>query len=466
MKKLFLAAIAIALVIVGSTGCFGGDAAPPGTEATDNNPDGSSAEASENTSEGGNTDTTVNRTSDNVLFFYTAQNKIYEEEENFEKLIGQYIRKKFPDIQIKHVHWNDGTRYEDLIAKGTIPDIVLEQVRRNTTRMIVRFGMEYDMSDLIKKYNFDTGALDPAMLGVSKLASDGKLYSLPFENDEFVLVYNKDIFDKYGQDYPHVGMTYEEAYELAKTMTRQDGDVTYKGWQQHPSHYMMYNQLSEPALDPNDDKASLTTDTWVKIVDNMRRFYEIPGNQFTSTSEFPRGRMAVSVDTLENVTKWSREYPDLNFSFGAVPVFPEAPNSKYMPNLNGLFITKQSNKKDLAFQVISYLLSEEVQMARAKDALIGPMMNETVVQAFAQNVPELQGKDVQNVFALKPAVPKARKPGLTFINPNVWGVFQNHIFEESKDTPTALRLIEEAMTQQIDETIQLKEAGGDWWKYQ
>ena len=461
MKRWFVTLTALATILVGTAGCFGGGAAPTGTGTAEN---GGEAEGGA-TAEGGDA-AAVNSTPDNVLFFYTAQNKIYEEEENFERLIGQYIRKKFPDIEIKHVHWNDGTRYEDLIAKGTIPDIVLEQVRRNTTRMIERFGMEYDMSDLIKKYNFDTSVLDQAMLENSKMASGGKLYSLPFENDEFVLVYNKDIFDKYGQDYPHVGMTYDEAYELAKTMTRQDGDVTYKGWQQHPSHYMMYNQLSEPALDPNEDKASLTTDTWVKIVDNMRRFYDIPGNQFTSTSEFPRGRMAVSVDTLENVTKWSREYPDLNFAFGAVPVFPDAPNSKYMPNLNGLFITKQSNKKDLAFQVISYLLSEEVQLARAKDALAGPLMNETVVQAFAQNVPELQGKDVHNIFALKPAVPKTRKPGLTFVNPNVWGVFQTHIFEESKDTPTALRLIEEEMNKQIEETVQLKEAGGDWWKYQ
>lgn len=460
MKKWIVSTLIIVLALWALTACTSDGTPSPSPT------DGGGVNAPENSPDTPDNNTPDNTAADNVLFFYTAQNKIYESEENFERLIGQYIRQKFPDIELKHVHWNDGTRYEDQIAKGTIPDIVFEQVRRNTTRMVDRFEMTYDLSDLIKKYNFDTSKLDPGSMEVIKIASDGKLYSLPFEMDEFALVYNKDLFDKYGVDYPEVGMTYDEAYELAKTMTRQDGDITYKGFQQHPSHYMMYNQISESPFNLNEDKASLTTDTWVKLVDNIKRFYDIPGNQFTSTANFPKGQMAMSVDTIENIVKWAAEYPDLNFDFAAVPVFPEAPTSKYQPNLNGLFITEQSNKKDLAFQVIAHLLSEEVQIARAKDAIISPLNSEAVNQAFAQNVTQLQGKNIQNLFALQTAVPKARQPGLTFINPPLAEVIQQHIFLESKDTPTALRLVEEKMNQHIEETRQLKEAGGDWWKWQ
>ncbi|WP_199614073.1 ABC transporter substrate-binding protein [Paenibacillus alkalitolerans] len=452
-KSFILAArtslLALAVIV---SGCFGGSNQTAGD---------SGGEASEDES-----GTVINNTPEDELFFYTAQNKIYEEEENFEKLIGQYIRKKFPDIKIKHIHWNDGTRYEDLIAKGTIPDIVLEDVRRNTTRLIGRFKLEHDMSDLIKKYNFDSSVLSPAAMQAVANASNGGTYSLPFEINDYVLVYNKDIFDKFGEDYPESGMTYDEAYELAKKLSRQDGDITYKGYQQHPSHYMQFNQLSAPALHPEEDRAYITTDTWMKLVNNIRRFYDIKGNQFTSTTYFPQGKMAMSVDVVENVVKWAREYPDLNFDFAAVPVFPESPGSKYQPNMNGLFITNQSNKKDLAFQVIAYLLSEEVQMERAKQGVVSPMNSEQVVQVFGQNVPELQGKSVQNIFALQHAVPAPRKPGLTFIDPKVAQIFQPLIFEESKDNVTALRIVEEEMNRQIDETKLLKEAGGDWWKWQ
>ncbi|MBW7458859.1 extracellular solute-binding protein, partial [Paenibacillus sepulcri] len=403
---------------------------------------------------------------DNELFFYTAQNKTYEDEASFDRLIGQYIRKKFPDITLKHVHWNDGTRYEDLIAKGTIPDIVLEETYRNTHRMIEKFGLEYDMSDMVKKYNFDIKQLDPGSMEKTKTASDGKLYALPFELNDYVLVYNKDLFDKYGVDYPKDGMTYDEIYALAQKMTRQDGDITYKGYQQHPSHYMYYNQLSEPVLDPNEDKGDLDSPEWLKIVNNIRRFYEIPGNQFTTTTDFPKGQMAMSVDVIENVLNWSVDYPDLNFDIASVPVFPEAPAYKYQPNANGLFITKESKHKDLAFQVIQYLLSDEVQEARSRDALISPLNSEAVQQAFAQNIPQMKDKHTAGIFALKSAMPASRKPGLTFINPPVQQVFQPNIFDQSKDSSTALRVVNEMIDKQLAETKAAVEAGGDGTQYQ
>ncbi|MFC5653633.1 ABC transporter substrate-binding protein [Paenibacillus solisilvae] len=427
----------------------------------------------ESVNEGGNQVTSETGTGnsgstsdDNVLFFYTAQNKTYEDEANFDRLIGQFIKKKFPDITLKHVHWNDGTRYEDLIAKGTIPDIVFEETYRNAHRMIEKFDLEYDMSELIKKFNFDTSVLDQGSLERIKTASNGKIYALPFEQSDFVLVYNKDIFDKYGLDYPKDGMTYDQAYELTKKLTRQDGDITYKGYQQHPSHYMYYNQLSEAVLDPNEDKGDLDTDSWLKIVNNIRRFYEIPGNQFITTGDFPKGQMGMSVDVIENVLKWSQDYPDLNFDISSVPVFPEAPNNKYQANVNGLFITKQSKHKDLAFQVIQYLLSPEVQEARAKEGIISPLNDSKVQEAFAQNVPQLKDKHTAGIFALKSAMPAPRKPGLTFINPPVQQVFQPNIFEQSKDSATALRVVNEMINKQLAETKAAVEAGGDGTQYQ
>ncbi|MGG4035994.1 extracellular solute-binding protein [Paenibacillus cisolokensis] len=463
MKRMFKTAFLILAALTLLVGCTGNGGDPPDTggQTGDTGDNGQSGQTNETppANGGGSSD-------DNTLFFYTAQNPVYEDEANFERLIGQFIRKKFPDIELKHVHWNDGTRYEDLIAKGTIPDIVFEQVRRNTARMIKKFEMEYDMSDLIKQYNFDTSKLDQASMEVIKVASDGKLYSLPFELSDFVLVYNKDIFDKYGIDYPKDGMTYDQAYDLAVKLTRQDGDITYKGYQQHPSHYMMYNQLSEPALDPNEDKGALDSETWLKIVNNIRRFYEIPGNQFTTTGDFPKGQMAMSVDVLENVLKWSVEYPDLNFDMASVPVFPEAAGAKYQPNLNGLFITKQSTKKELAFEVIQYLLSEEVQIERAKEAIIGPLDTPAVREAFAQNIPQMSSKHTDALFALKSAVPAPRKPGLTFINPPIAQVFQPNIFEQSKDSATALRIVNEAINKALAETKAAIEAGGDGTVYQ
>ncbi|MGG4036011.1 extracellular solute-binding protein [Paenibacillus cisolokensis] len=396
---------------------------------------------------------------DNELYIFTAWPAFYVDEAIFEKQVGQFIKKKFPDITLKHVAWNDGSRYEDLIAKGTIPDIIFDDVGRNTYRQVRRFKLEYDMTKLIKKYNFDTSKLNPADMQYSINTSDGKLYSLPFNTNDYVLVYNKDLFDKFGVDYPKDGMTWDEAYELAKRLTRQEGDMTYKGFQMNPAHYMRFNQLAEPALDPNEDKASMVSDNWLKIVDNIRRFYEIPGNQLVKTHQFAQGNVAMIIDSLENAMEVIAQNPDINFDVSAVPVFPEAPKSKFQPSTNGMFITNQSDNKDLAFQVIAYLLSPEVQTELSRQGVV-PVLNDPEVRAaYGQGIPEWQGKHVQSIFYLDGAKPPARKPNLTYVYANtdlVW----NSISQESKDSQTALRIANEAMDKAIQETKAIESEGG------
>ncbi|UUZ96485.1 extracellular solute-binding protein [Paenibacillus sp. P25] len=428
----------VALAVSAASGC---ESAPAGTElnpAADNPP----------------------KAAENELFIFTAWPAFYVKEDIFEKQLGQLVKQKFPDIKLKHVHWdNPGRRYEDLIAAGTIPDIVFDEVRRNTYRQVRRFDLQYDLTDMIKKYNFDTSKLNPADMQHVINSSDGKIYSPPFNSNEWVLLYNKDVFDKFGVEYPKPGMTWDEAYEKAKKLTRQEGEITYKGFQMNPAHYMKFNQLSEPALDPNEDKASMVSDGWVKVVDNIRRFYDIPGNQLVKTNGFSKGNIAMMIDSLENSVKLINENKNLNFDMAAVPVFPEAPKSKFQPNTNGMFITKQSTKKDLAFQVMAYLLSPEVQTELSKQGVVSPLTDPGVQEAFGQGVPEWKGRSLQSIFALNSAKPPVRKPGLTFIDPNtdlVWKL----IATESKDTQTALRMAQDQMNKSINEAKEIEKQGG------
>jgi multiple sugar transport system substrate-binding protein len=389
---------------------------------------------------------------ENELFIYTVYPAFYAKEEIFEKQIGQHLKKKFPDMKIKHVHWdNPGRQYKDLIAAGTIPDIIIDNARMNLQRYILDNELEYDMTDLIKKHNFDTSKLNPAALAQMKnVTPEGKMYGLPFQLSDFVLFYNKDIFDKFGVDYPKDGMTYDEIYELAKKLTRVEGENTYKGYQQHPGLYMNYNQLSLSPLHLKEDRAELNTEGWKKLVDNLRRFYEIPANQFTSVDHFPQGKMAMSVHVSEKIVQWYEQNKNLNFDIAAMPSFSDVPGTKAQPNMYAAYITKQSTKKDMAFQAIAYLLSEEMQVEFSKEGMIGPLESKKVQEAFGKNLPQMQGKNTQAIFASKNAMPPAaRAAGLTYVDVPVHNVFSPLIFGESKDSVTALRMIEEQTTKGI-----------------
>ncbi|MCS7458906.1 extracellular solute-binding protein [Paenibacillus doosanensis] len=388
---------------------------------------------------------------DNEIFIYTVY-PVFGKEDVWEKQVGQFLKKKFPELTFKHAQWdNPGRQYQDLIAAGTVPDIIFDNPGMNYQRYILKNDLQYDMSDLIKKYNFDTSQLNPAFMAqIQRLSPEGKMYGLPFMSGEFVLFYNKDIFDKFGVDYPKDGMTYDEIYEMAKKLTRVEGERTYKGYQQHPGLYMTYNQLSLSPLSLTEDKAELSSPGWKKLVDNLRRFYEIPANQFTSVDDFPKGNMAMTVHVSGKIVQWYEQNKNLNFDIASMPSFADAPGVKAQPNINVAYITKQSTKKDQAFQVIQYLLSEEMQINYAKDGNIGALQTPKVQEAFGKNLPQMQGKHAQAIFYGKNAMPPAaRAPGLTYIDVPVHNVFQPLIFSESKDSVTALRMVEEAATKAI-----------------
>ncbi|MCR8631268.1 ABC transporter substrate-binding protein [Paenibacillus radicis (ex Xue et al. 2023)] len=396
----------------------------------------------------------VDPSPENEIFIYTVNPPFYAKEEYFDKQIGQFIRKKFPNTTIKHVHWdNPGRQYQDLIAAGTIPDIIIDNTRMNVQRWIIDNDLQYDIRDLIKKYNFDTSKLNPALMAqMGNLTKEGKIYGLPFNNNDFVLFYNKDIFDKFGVEYPKDGMTYDEAYEKAKKLTRVEGEITYKGYSQNPGHYMNYNQLSLSPLSQTEDKASMNNPEWRKAVDNLRRFYDIPANQFDTVETFAsKGNIAMAVATVDHLVSFQEQNKSLNFDIVPVPSFSDVPDTRYQPNVYSMYITKQSKKKDMAFQVMAALLSEEHQVELAKEGVIVPMESGAVVQAFGQNLPHMRGKNTKAIFHGKTAMPPAaRADGLLWYDVPMQNVFAPLIFKESKDSATALRMIEEQSTKGIE----------------
>ena len=76
---------------------------------------------------------------------------------------------------------------------------------------------DYDFNDLIPKYVEGAGSV-----GGSKIYLGGpgsKLYALPFGTETSMLIYRKDIFDKYNLKVPK---TYDELAETAKFITEKE----------------------------------------------------------------------------------------------------------------------------------------------------------------------------------------------------------------------------------------------------
>lgn len=384
------------------------------------------------------------------LLFYTAQNSNYAKEENFQSEVGQFITEKFPHITVEHIHKAKGTDYPELIAAGTIPDIILES-STNVNPRIMSNGLHYDMSELVKKHKFDLNRIDPVLLQVIRNWGDGKLYGLPFMGSNLMLFYNKDIFDRFGVPYPKDGVTWDEIHDIAQKLSRTDNGANYVGLRYNSPLVFKYNQRSLGFMDTKSDKAAVNTEAWQQLFANFKKIYDIPANASSISGSFGGGTSAMNIDVTEKLITMYQTNPNLNWDVISAPVFKDAPKVGFQPNFYSMYITEQSKNKDAAFEVIAHLLSDEVQTKLSKRALVTPLVNKNIQTVFGQEIEWLKERNTQAVFYNKYASPAPiRDVGLTFVDvAGVPGNTFDAMLKNGTDINTALRQAEESIEKSI-----------------
>lgn len=379
-----------------------------------------------------------------TLFFYTSQNSNYANEDNFQREIGSVITAKFPYITVKHKHRGKNQDYKDLIAAGEIPDIILES-RNYVDANIIGNGLQYDLSDMIKKYKFDGSRIQkPILQQMINSNSSGKLYGLPLSVVPFITFYNKDIFDKFGVPYPTDGMIWDQTYEIAKKLTRTEGGTAYHGFQAHEPLFLSYNTFSMSPLSLTENKANVQTTGWSQLFTDRKRFYEIPGNTYVPVDDFPKGYIAMAPHVSEMLINWPQKNPALNWDVVSLPAYPDKPKIGLQANAYFLFVAQTSKYKDQAFQVIDYLLSDEAQTKLSASGSVTPLVNKEVQKTFGASIASLQGKNLGALFYNEYASPPpARADGLIAYSPTEMSAEFTNMVKNNTDVNTALRQLEE-----------------------
>ncbi|TNJ64989.1 extracellular solute-binding protein [Paenibacillus hemerocallicola] len=360
--------------------------------------------------------------------------------ELFMEQYGNAIEKKFPHVNTNFVHITpkDGGGYillPDLLASGTHIDVVFSSIGAIHSRFI-DYQLQSDITDLITKYKYDLSRLDDTAVGLMREIAGGGIYGLPVTNNPGVLVYNRDLFDKFGVPYPRDGMTWDETYDIAKKMTRTDGGVNYRGFVTSFSHIALMNQLSANFVDRATFKPLLSTDDkWKKHADNLVRFFQIPGNEVKGTNLAQMNKWFIEerIAAMYATQVWLSPSDPLNLVNWDLASLPEYGDlrgigSQPYPTYFNITNMAKGTARDTAFQVIAWLTSDEYQLAKSKEGVLPMVKSPEIRTAFGSNMPFLKGR---NVKALMPAKPAAA---------SVW----------TKYTPVA----NAAMLEQLDKVLQ------------
>jgi multiple sugar transport system substrate-binding protein len=324
------------------------------------------------------------------------------EEDEFNKL-QQAVRNKFPLVTLEWIPKVKGVEIEDLIASGNVPDIIGTGV--NGLPRLRDSDLPMDLRAQVKQHAFNVQTYIPeALKTVEGYGANGELFGLPYKINYFATTYNKSIFNKFGVPYPKDGITWDEAIELAKKLTRSEGGIQYRGLVAGTNLDLFGWELGLAKIDPKTHKASLNSDGWLLALNTFKNIYSIPGNEGLTGLYLEKGNIAMSADygrsQFNRNIKAIENGSALDWDLTSYPVFKESP---VMPISTDIYlIVKTSKHPSEAFDVISWLTTDPTVLSdQAKQTNMPAIAIKNVDKIFGQDNPGLKGKNVAVLFKSK-----------------------------------------------------------------
>lgn len=386
------------------------------------------------------------------IIFYSMNN---DPEESFDYRFGNSLREKFPHYTIEYMRTGEGRRIGDLIATGTPFDIYFHTIG-NYEAYAFPHGIDYDMTQLIKQFDVDLNRFEPTVIQAIQNAYDGGMFALPVFTSNFVMYYNKDIFDRFGEQYLRDGMTWDEMVEVAKRLTRNVDGQQYFGYTHSPAHTLRLDPMSIPKADANGMPTIATDPRW-------RTFYDTYFFRPTDVDGYREYLRDVGVPNINDFVKeqnvaiymyqssliyvWEEEMKNVNFDWAAVPVTEEGYGTQSYPAYFG--ITKLARNKEAAMEVLSYMVSDEFQMELSRKAIMPVVQTEEVLAAFGADSP-YSDKNLAAAYYNKFApIPVMSPYDASLVN--IYNAKMLSALRGEKDINTALREAEEEAILMIEE---------------
>jgi multiple sugar transport system substrate-binding protein len=368
----------------------------------------------------------------------------------FNERFGDAMRKKFPHYTIEYLATGQGTTFPEVMAAGTQIDVVWHDVN-TTIPQLLEYGLQYDMTELIKKHGLSMNNLEATSIEVVKQMSGGKMYALPLVVNTAAMYYNKDVFDKFAVAYPKDGMTWDQALDLAKRMRRTDSGIEYYGMVSGSQPQFNLTSMAVPFIDSKTNKPTISTDDrWKTLFQQLIELRKTMGNKNLGEDNFVKDKNIAMLDYLAN-TFLNKDMTAMNWDLVAYPTFKELPDKgpQTLPTLFG--ITSTSKNKDAAMKVLAYMLSEEPQLGLSEKAVIPVLQTDKTVKAFATKS-KYTGKNFQAIMKRKFTL-SAPKSAIENKARTAYAKPVADLTDGKVDLNTAFRQIDEEMNKIIAEEL-------------
>jgi ABC-type glycerol-3-phosphate transport system substrate-binding protein len=235
-----------------------------------------------------------------------------------------------------------------LLPQFMLPGLIEEQDIIGLNALISEDG-DFSMDD------FYPGA-------AAAMSVDGQTYAVPYIADMAVMVYNKDLFDKYAVAYPNANWTWDEFLERAKSLTHDGAGEYGYAYQQlgrqmgfvEPMLYIYQNggrffdNLSSPTRMIFNEPLNVGALQWYADLIHLHKVAPQPGNRQTPypIAGISGGKYAMWMGYLDD------DWGDLNV--GMAPL-PRGENAVTVGTVMGLVISPETQDAHAAWEWVSYI---------------------------------------------------------------------------------------------------------------
>ncbi|MCJ7839877.1 extracellular solute-binding protein [Lederbergia sp. NSJ-179] len=332
---------------------------------------------------------------------------VHWSEEMFNERFKDPVEAALPHITLEHVQSGSGREdLEEVFASGENPDIFFEVSHEN----LEYFELDYDLDELVEKHSYDLSHINPVYLdSIRAKDKERRLLGLPYEVINYVLIYNKDIFDLFGEDYPSNNMTWSEAIELGKRLTGERNGVFYRGLDLANTDVPLM-QLAVNKTDPETGEVLLDQPEFTRYFELLDQIIDLQGD--SDGDHFDGGRFpekqttAMTVEFVQGLNWW-KDDESLNPAVAPLPVWDGGPAVSHRPDggLIPLSINPNSEHKDAAFEVLTYFTEDEYQLFASRQGIGPSTKNEEVLKEFFQDYDFADESNVASMFEHPPATP-------------------------------------------------------------
>lgn len=310
--------------------------------------------------------------------------------------IAKAYMEDHPDvtIEVQASGWDEyWTKLEAAAKSNSLPDIFW--MHSNQLYTYADAGILADCTDIVDESSYSEISVENAK------GSDGKIYGVPKDKDTVALLYNKELFDQAGVEYPNADWTWDDMESASKTIYEKTGKYGYMAYSHDQIGYWNFVYQNGGQILSDDGTEAKYTDTATS--DAIKYYVGLQDQEWCPTQEqfantgaaemFFSGQGAMYYAGNWDLANLCKTYEDMNGKWD-VAVLPKCPSPAsgdgrtVISNSVSYATAAKGKNHDAAMDFLKFLGSEEGQKIQGESGVAIPAYNgleDTWVQTFADN---------------------------------------------------------------------------------